>query len=408
MQAIVGQPELLKEINRASVFESLKRHRLVSRPQVARETGLSRTTVDILMDEAIRVGLAREVGHGDSTGGRPPALLSYNADAALVLGAQILEYDWSIVATNLDGVVVDRLDAHVADTSPLAAVRVLSEGVRTITARLVGRQLLPAIGLGTPGLVDVRSGVIKSAVDLGWSEVPIRALVSEALGGWQVSVANRSKVGALAEHWFGAGQGLNDLIYVSIGTGVAAGIVHNGELFLGANSSAGELGHVTVLPDGPVCPCGNRGCLQELVSGPAIARRARTLLGEGTAAAQSRPTGHQGGFAAATDVLRAAETGDPLALQVVQETATYLGIAVANLINLFNPELIVLGGSVGRAAQVLIEPLRTEVHRRAMSYPLSTVTMVISGLGPDAAAIGAAALAVQRSLPLLFTSRAAS
>lgn len=404
MNGKIGQPELLKEINRSRAFEILKSARILSRPALAQQTGLSRATIALLMDDLLRVGVAQYVGLGDSTGGRPPALLEFNPAAAYVLGAAMRDHEWRIVITDLDALVLHRLDVAISGHSPEAAVAALQDGVQTILAQVDADKVLPAIGLGTPGLVDMRSGVIKTAVDVGWFEVPIRDLVQMALDR-PAYVANRSKVGALAEFWYGASQGLNEIIYISIGTGVSAGIVHAGELYMGVNSSAGELGHVTILPNGPVCRCGNRGCLQQLVSEPAIADRARARLREGEPTLLEEMVGTHPERLTAEIVFAAAEQGDSLAAVVVEETATYLGIAIANLVNLFNPQLIVLGGPVGHMSRGMLPALLDEVRKRALSYPLSAVQIVPSALGADANAIGAAALVLRRASELIFASR---
>ncbi|CAN5551473.1 ROK family transcriptional regulator [soil metagenome] len=397
----IGQPELLKEINLSRAFDILKSARILSRPVLAHQTGLSRATSAVLMEDLLRAGVAKHVGLGDSTGGRPPALLEFNPDAAYALGARMVDHRWGIVITNLDGRVVQRLDIPILNHTPEAAVAALHEGVRTLMATVDQTRILPAIGLGTPGLVDMEAGVIKTAVDVNWFEVPIRAMVEEQLG-LRTFVANRGKVGALAEYWHGAARNLKDIIYISIGTGIAAGIVHEGKLFMGANSSAGELGHVTILPDGPICRCGNRGCLQQLISEPAIADRARVRLREGGDTILWTVVGNYPERVTAEMVFQAAEQGDVLAGEIVVEVARYLGIAIANLVNLFNPELIVLGGPLGQIGRVLLEPLLEEVRRRAMAYPLSVVKIVTSDMGPDAGAIGAAVLVLQRASELIF------
>ncbi len=404
MDQRIGQPELLKEINRSRAFEILKRTRILSRPDLAQETGLSRATISLLMEDLLRAGVAQHVGLGDSTGGRPPALLEFNPDAAYALGARMVDHRWGIVVTNLDAKVLHRLDVPIPDPAPETAVATLAEGVKAIMAKVDPAQILPAIGLGTPGLVDMVSGVIKTAVDVGWFEVPIRAMVEEKLG-LRTFVANRSKVGALAEYWYGAGRGLQEIIYISIGTGIAAGIVHAGELYVGANSSAGELGHVTIVPDGPLCRCGNRGCLQQLVSEPAIADRARARMREESNTLLHSLAGHYPERVTAEMVFQAAAQQDGLAGTIVAETAVYLGIAIANLVNLFNPELIILGGPMGQISQVLLDPLLEEVRRRAMAYPLSATKIVNSTLGFDAGAIGAAVLVLQHASELIFAEK---
>jgi glucokinase-like ROK family protein len=400
----IGQPELLKEINRSRAFEILKSSRILSRPELAQQTGLSRATIALLMDDLLRVGVAQHVGLGDSTGGRPPALLEFNPIAAYALGASMRDNAWRIVVTNLDAGVVDAVDAPVAQQTPEAAVTALGDGVNTILGQIDRARVLPAIGLGTPGLVDMYAGVIKTAVDVGWFEVPIRAMVEKQLG-LPTFVANRSKVGALAEFWHGAKRGLKEIIYIAIGTGVSAGIVHEGQLYVGKNSSAGELGHVTILPDGPQCRCGNRGCLQQLVSEPAIADRARARMREGGETMLWAMAGNYPERVTAEMVFQAAEQQDPLAAELVNETARYLGIAVAHLVNLFNPELIVLGGAVGQHSPVMLAPLVEEARRRALAYPLSAVQIVTSELGLDASAIGAAVLVLQRASELIFAGK---
>ncbi|MCC9077143.1 ROK family protein [Litorilinea aerophila] len=401
MNQRAGQPELLKEINRARLFDELKAARVLSRPELAQRTGLSRAAVTVLMEDLIKVGVARESGLGNSTGGRPPVLLEFNPDAAYAIGARMRDSQWGIVMTNLDAQVIHSLDVPIPNSTPEAAVRSLCDGVRALMAQVHEAQILPALGVGTPGLVDMSTGVIKSAVDVGWFEVPFRDMVEEELG-MRTFVANRSKVGALAELWCDPQPGITEIIYISIGTGIAAGIVHENKLYIGANSSAGELGHVTVLPDGPLCPCGNRGCLQQLASGPAIANRARAALRSAEDSFLRALTGDHPERLTASTVFMAAEAGDPIAQQVVLETAQYLGLAIANLINLFNPQLIVIGGPVGQEGRILLDPLRAEVQRRAMAYPLSALEIVMSNLGQYAGAIGAAVLVLQHASELIF------
>lgn len=399
MNQRIGQPELLKEINRSRLFDVLKSARTVSRAELARQTGLSRTTVGTLVDELLRVGLVHELGPGDSTGGRPPWLLAYNPQAALALGAVVDPHACTLVATDLDAQVRHRVERPLRDTNPATAAAALGEGVAALRAQAGSARTLPAVGLGAPARLDVTAGLLKTAADVGWAEGTMRLLAEEATG-LSALVADRSQVEALAELWRGAGRDAQELIYISIGVGIAAGIVHERRLFLGANSSAGGIGHVTILPDGPRCACGNRGCLQQLASGPAMVSRAWLQGSKSSrlhALAGDRPE-----HITPEMVLQAAEEGDPAAQRIVEEEARYLGIALANLINLLNPEVIVLGGPVGRAGRSLLQPLRAEVRRRAMSHPHAAVRIETSTLGPDAGAIGAAVLVLQQAGELFF------
>jgi predicted NBD/HSP70 family sugar kinase len=198
------------------------------------------------------------------------------------------------------------------------------------------------------------------------------------------------------------GQNVHELIYISIGTGVSAGIVYQGTLFLGANSSAGELGHMTVLPDGPICPCGSRGCLQQLVSEEAIVDSARRRMRAAKSSILHRMAAGGPGALNTGHIFEAAEKGDRVALQTLEETASYLGIAIANLINLLNPNLILLGGPVGQASETLAGMIREKVRQRVMAHPGSAVRILRSSLGAEAGAIGASVLVLQRASSLFF------
>lgn len=397
----IGQPELLKEINRAHVFEILRRERTVSRPGLVELTGLSRATVSLLVDSLLQAGIVHEAGLGVSSGGRPPVLLEFRPDAVYALGARMRDYQWSVVLADLDARPIDRESIEIPGKSAEAAADALARPVAVLLKRNREKRIFPALGVGSPGLVDMRSGVIQSAIDVGWFEVPIKQMLESRIG-LEVYVANRSKVGALGEGWRGAGTGNEDLIYISIGTGVAAGIIHRGELYIGANSSAGELGHVTIQPDGPLCPCGNRGCLQQLISDPAIVGRTREQLRQVDSGLLFDRYASQPETLDAPAIYAAAEEGDELAIGVLDEAAEHLAVAVGNLVNLFNPEMIVIGGQAGAGRELFADMLRTKVRRRAMAYALSAATVTTSRLGPDAAAVGAAVLVLQHAPELLF------
>jgi len=328
-------------------------------------------------------------------------MLEFCPGAYFALGAHMGDNDWRVVLTDLDAQVVERLDVPIPAPTPAANLEALVQGVAEIRQRVPARQLLPAIGLGTRGLVDIRSGVIQSAHEVGWLDVPFRQMVEEALE-LPALVVNRGKLGALAEVRHRAAEGVTDLVYLSLGAGIGCGIVHDGALYVGANSSAGELAHSTVAPDGPLCPCGNYGCLQALAAGPAIANRARAQLRHGEPSVLRARAGNHPEHITAQDVVAAADEGDALAGRVIGETAGYLGIAIANLVNILNPQRVVLAGPIGLASRLLLERVQQETAQRAMAYPLSAVRITRSALGLDGGAIGAAALVLQQAIDLIF------
>ncbi|NBF41770.1 MAG: ROK family protein [Spirochaetes bacterium] len=392
-----------RDQNRFRIFSVLASRHRVSRPELAEETGLSRATIAVLVDELFDRGLAHPVGLGSSSGGRPPTLVEFNPNAAFALGASMQDYQWTVVCTNLDGDIVDRETSAMPDQSPEAAVDAISTCVGKLRQRACGDRLLPSIGVGTPGLVDMHSGVIVSAADMGWSNVAFETLVEEQIA-LPAIIANRSKVAALAEYWYASTTGVQDLIYVTVGTGVAAGIIHRGELYLGTNSSAGELGHITVLPDGPACACGNRGCLQQLVSEDAIAQRARMALRASNDGALMEAVGNHPEQLVASQVLSAADAGDPTALTVVSEAADFLAIGVANLINLFNPQVVYLGGPVIEQSPNMYDRVAEQIQQRAMAYPLSALSVRKSTFGSEAGAVGASVLVLKQASSFLFSA----
>lgn len=341
----------------------------------------------VIVDDLMNRGLVRTNGTEASRGGRPSEMIEIDPNAAVAVGAGMSDYTWCLVATNLNAEILTRSTRVMVDHSPEAAVEAIAEAYGAVCEELGERYILPVIGIGSPGLVDTRSGKIIQAADLGWWDISLGSMVLERLGIEPI-VVNRSKVGALAEYWCTRDEGVvQDLVYVSLGTGVAAGIIQGGELLLGANSSAGELGHVTVVPHGPICGCGNRGCLQTVVNEDTIVDRARALNGL---------------FNDAPGVLRAADADDPVARRVVEETAEYLSIALGGLVNLFNPEQIVLGGPVGDSGKLLLSELQNRIGSHAMHHNLSSLTIRRSTFGADSSAIGAAVLVIKRATDFFF------
>jgi glucokinase-like ROK family protein len=390
-----------RDVTRSRVFEVLSVYDRISRPRIAEITGLSRATISVIIDEMLESGLVTQSGSGSSSGGRPPTILQFCPSAAYAIGASLYDDNWRIVATDLSSQVVAHEFEAIPDRSGDTAIDALIRGMDRLRNRLDPSRVLPVVGIGPPGLVDMDHGIVKSAVDLGWKEVAIGPEL-ERRTGLHALVANRSKAGALAVLWRVAKPETTNLVYVSIGTGVAAGIILDRELFVGTNSSAGELGHMTIIPDGPLCECGNRGCLQQLVSEQAIANAARLAL-------RHRPEGtlyeaheHHPELLTAFDVLDAAERGDPVAVSVIEEVAEHLAIAVGNLVNLLNPQIVVLGGPIADASPKLIESVASFVRRHAMAYPLSAARIIGNTLGPETGAIGAAVLVLQHANTLYF------
>ncbi|UUZ79081.1 ROK family protein [Paenibacillus sp. P26] len=248
-----------------------------------------------------------------------------------------------------------------------------------------------------PGLVDTSRGVIKSATDLGWHQVDIEDMAGKALG-WPAVALNRHRARGLAECRFGSGTGFRHMIYVGVGSGIAAGIFNDRQLVSGSFGGAGELGHTTVEPDGPVCPCGNNGCLHLYSTAPAIEQEARRLLRAGYA--ESMLTGAFPGNdlqpLQAKDVCRVADQGDALAVQIIERASGYLGIALANLVNLLNPEAIILGGSIPAMCGTYVQNATKVMRQRSMTALSAGITVKTAALAEIGGALGAVNYALDR------------
>ena len=246
------------------------------------------------------------------------------------------------------------------------------------------------IGLGSPGPLNRSTGTVIETPNLGWRNFPLRDLISRAVG-LDAELDNDANAATLGEWWQGAGRGVRTLVGVTLGTGIGGGIVLDGHVYHGASDAAAEIGHMTIDSTGRRCNCGNYGCLEAYASGPAIAARAREGLETG--AESLLPDMVDGDLARITAeaVSDAIVAGDVYAAEVMKETAKFLGTGVANLINILNPEMVVISGGVTRAGDHLFEPLKAEVRKRAFSSNAESCRIVGSELGDMAGVIGAAA-----------------
>jgi glucokinase len=243
---------------------------------------------------------------------------------------------------------------------------------------------LCGVGVSAPGPLDPTTGIIAFSPNLGWREVPFAAELHARLPV-PIAMDDDANCAALAEQWLGAGQNAREFIHVIVGTGIGAGLILNGRLYHGARGSAGELGHMTILAGGPECRCGNHGCLEALAAGPAIVRHARDMMARGRTSMLRQDT------FTAREVIAAARVGDAVGVESIETAGRYLGIGLANAVNLFNPEVIVLGGGVAvDAGELLLMPARRELERRAFPSAADTVRLVQAKLGDEAGLIGAA------------------
>jgi glucokinase-like ROK family protein len=359
---------------------------------------ISRATVSGIVSELLQAGVLEEVGQGQSTGGRRPVKLRYRPESRLAVGLALSDNRIQAVLTDMEGSLISYLEIPMREVTPETMLHSMQKAAEHILKEVPAHKVL-AVGVGTPGIVDFETGVIELSVSRGWLEdgIRVKQFLENELN-LTVYVANRSRVAALGEYQSGICRDVSDLIYLFLGQGIAAGIVIDGRLYLGSGSSSGEIGHVSVVPDGPLCDCGNRGCLEVYATEAAILARARALVREHT---ESRLHGAVDGHLERLTidyVIEAAKKGDPAALAVLADAGTKVGLAVSTLVDLFNPEMVIIGGPIGsNAGQLLLDPIKKEAQRRTLSRPYAMTSIVNGTLGTKAVAIGAAVLAINHT-----------
>ncbi|MEJ2482980.1 MAG: ROK family protein [Gemmatimonadota bacterium] len=374
--------------------------RRVSRADLARHADISRSTVSDLVKDLLQTGLVAEVGAGPSRGGRRPIVLEFQDEAFGILGVDIGAAHVAVALTDLRGQVLAWKQArHPVQDDPEGTRQLVSELSDAClahwgggTGRLVG------VGIAVPSPVDPARPRLLSEVALpAWrgrdwfDDLQVRYDVP-------VLVDNDANLGALAERWWGAGLGVDDLVYLKVATGVGAGHIVRGEIYRGATGIAGEVGHLVIDPLGPPCPCGLDGCLTTLVGSRALIERAAALIPENPESALQEEK------LTVQAIVEAALAGDPVARQVVHEAAESLGIAVAGMVSMLNPAMVIVGGGLSRVGDLLLEPLRDVIGRRSLITSVAGTEVRASDLGEQATALGAATLVLQSALddPRLF------
>lgn len=392
-------PSDIRVSNRAGMLEAIRRNSGISRAELAEVTHLTQPAVSGIVLELMEMGLVREAGLNRSDSGRPRVRLEIVPDACFVIGVDLAR----------SGIGASVVDLNGGFRHSLRVASALNQSFDVTSARLVellhrlfaefgsDRNRIVGIGIGAPGPLSATTGVILSPPNFaGWRDVPIRQLVEEQFH-LPVWIDNDANACALAEAWFGAGRTLDQFVYLAVGTGVGAGVVVNGTLHRGAHDMAGEVGHTTMDVNGPRCSCGNFGCLELYTSRPAIVGAAVEALQSGEASLISDLVQGQWEQIDVHTIAEAARQGDSLARGLVEQLIRFLGAAVVNLINLFDPECVFLGRGVANAtADLILEPIRAIVAERAFSVAAQHVQIQMATFGNDEPVLGAACLVLHK------------
>src|SRR4051812_35850076 len=379
-----GSLSSLRELNRLRVLETVRERGAVSRAEIARRTGLARSTVSSLVGELQRNGLVveSEDGTASSQGGRPPVLLTLDPAAGAVIGIHLDHPLVRVAVADLDhtirGEAYRELDV---DHDALTGLDIAAELIDELLEETgIPRAHVLGAGAAIAGPVDHRGRVGSSTIMPSWVGLDVAVELERRLKV-PVHVDNDANLGALAEWVLGAGRDASDLAYLMLSSGIGAGLILGGRLYRGANGTAGEIGHVLVDDQGPLCRCGNRGCLETYAGAHALLE----LLGRAHGALDVQA------------MVEMASAGDPACQRVIADAGRTVGVAVAALCNQFNPERVVVGGELAATGDLLLEPLRDAVRRYALPAAADAVTIVPAELGDRAEVLGALVLVVGQS-----------
>ena len=386
-----------KESNKRLVLRTIYARREISRAELARSTKLTRTTISSIVTELINDGLVLEIGLGSSDGGKPPVLLQIDDHGRHMIGIDLGSNHISGGVIDLRGNILYRHRLPMQDQAGESALALVYELVDYLLAAT--DQPILGIGIGTPGLIDASQGIVRQAVNLRWSNLPLRDMVARNYN-LPCYLSNDSHAAAVGEYLFGQTKiEHKHQIVIKAGRGLSAGIILDNQLFVGENSTAGEIGHVTMIENGEKCACGNTGCLETLVSTGVMERTARNISWENPAS-PLRAMVNAPEKINVDIVFQAYDAGDPDLMASALEMGRYLGITIANIVGLMNIEIILIGGSLSQLGEPFLDAIRDEFARRINPMLISRTKIEMCTLGKDIVIKGAAGLLMTNELGL--------
>jgi glucokinase-like ROK family protein len=379
----------VKNINKHSIIDLIRfTPNGISRVELARQLNLTRAAITSIIDDLQSVGLVHEV-EGQHPSGRKPIVLEINPEGGYVLGVDIGATHVTILLANMAAHVLKDIEWPInIDDGPSVVLGSVDSHLHPfLSENDLKLEEIRAICVGVPGpVVQFQGMVSEPPIMPGWDKFPIKEYLTNL---WKVpvTIANDAELGAIGEWAYGAGRGERNLAYIKVGRGIGAGLLLEGQVYRGADGSAGEIGHFTINENGPLCSCGNKGCLEALAGGNAVARRAMEEIrkGQRTELNSIQPIES----IQSSDVIAAACHGDLISQQILSEAGAHLGTAIAGLVNLFNPSIIIIGGGVSQIGDLLLEPIRRTVQRRSLKMASKRLRISTALLGRRSSGMGA-------------------
>ncbi|HHW01445.1 MAG TPA: ROK family transcriptional regulator [Thermoanaerobacterales bacterium] len=379
--------KLLKGMNESLVINIIRQRGPISRVDIARLTGLTQPTVTNITNKLMESNLIMEYMMGESSGGRRPVLLKINPEALNVIVIHISSNKLFAYHTDGDINVIKHDTAKIKNLNKEQIIDMMNEYIEKYQNE--AKAQLPGIGVVVHGPVKAREGISIFAPNIGWKNVPIKFIVEDKFH-IPTFVENDVRAMTLGEFYYGAARDVNNMVFIKVGYGVGSGIIMDGRLYRGVGDSAGEIGHTTIDVGGPQCGCGNYGCLEAMASENALVKTMVKSIKEGRDSMVLDLAGGNLEDVTPEIIYEAAASGDILASRILRQIARYLGIAVANAINTFNPELIVIGGGITRAKAFIEETMMETVKCRALESCFQDVRISFSTMGDEATLKGAA------------------
>lgn len=385
---------VVKKGNKSLVLDKIKNNSPISRAAVANQTGLNKGTVSSLVSELLEDHLIYESGPGESSGGRRPVMLLFNNSAGYSIGIDIGVNYLLGVLTDLDGNIFQE---KVMTFKNLSYNEIEEQLFNTIDSLISSVPPSPhgivGIGVGVPGIVD-NSGEVLLAPNLNWTNVNLKSILQKKYN-LPVIIENEANAGAYGEKKFGAGKEFENIIYVSAGIGIGVGLILNGSLYKGSNGFSGELGHMTIQVNGSKCRCGNDGCWELYASEQALINNAGLLD-------IPLPSNKEGDL---NNLLTLAENGNKEVIKLFEQTGDYLGVGINNIINIFNPQQVIIGNRMASSKKWLEESLNTRVANQALWFQRSDLQIDFSELSTLSSALGVAAFSIENFLSVSIQQR---
>lgn len=396
MQNSKGDLQYIKDVNKRLVLGIIERQYSASRAEIARTTKLSPTTVSTIIGELTDEGLVEEIGSGLSSRGRKPVMYQINHQARYIISADLGSNLLTVIVTDLKLNIVSEMQTNIMDLTGQELVRSLYRSINELINKTgIDRSKIIGVGVASPGLVDNRNGTVIKALNVKWEAMPLRGILEHQLG-LPVLVENMNHAAAFGEYEKGLNREVRRFLYLNIGIGVGAGFIINDRLIQGLGVGAGEIGHMVMDRYGEECTCNSRGCLETLVSAKAIISQARKLVKHNSDSLILKLAGGSADQINLEILGQAAKQYDATAIELFTKAAEWVGLAISGLINFLNPDVIMIGGRVTKAAEdIFLKTLHNVARDNSFPYLFENTTFMTPKLGHLSSTIGAAAFVYQ-------------